>query len=119
MHRVYKVFNSLSEFEVAATQLSVAELRRFLDAQATAAGLSHRPPLHPSGPPVTASPRRRRCTPSRGTSGLTRSWGAQRSWRPSTTGRLQAEVHPVLLFEAIGGTGKSMLTWEWANPSRQ
>ena len=37
VHRVYKVFNGLSEFEVAATQ-SVAELRRFLDAQASAAG---------------------------------------------------------------------------------
>ena len=24
-----------------------------------------------------------------------------------------AEPHTVLLFEAIGGTGKSMLTWEW------
>ena len=24
-----------------------------------------------------------------------------------------ADAHPVLLFEAIGGTGKSMLTWEW------
>lgn len=24
-----------------------------------------------------------------------------------------ADPHPVLLFEAIGGTGKSMLTWEW------
>jgi hypothetical protein len=26
-----------------------------------------------------------------------------------------ADSHPVLLFEAIGGNGKSMLTWEWAN----
>jgi hypothetical protein len=26
-----------------------------------------------------------------------------------------ADTHPVLLFEAIGGNGKSMLTWEWAN----
>ncbi len=26
---------------------------------------------------------------------------------------LPADAHPVLLFEAIGGTGKSMLTWEW------
>ncbi|MBS1830833.1 MAG: DUF4062 domain-containing protein [Acidobacteria bacterium] len=25
-----------------------------------------------------------------------------------------ADPHPVLLFDAIGGTGKSMLTWEWA-----
>ena len=24
-----------------------------------------------------------------------------------------SDNHPVLLFEAIGGTGKSMLTWEW------
>ncbi|WP_281901751.1 caspase family protein [Phytohabitans aurantiacus] len=24
-----------------------------------------------------------------------------------------AQPHPVLLFEAIGGTGKSMLTWQW------
>lgn len=26
-----------------------------------------------------------------------------------------ADSHPVLLFEAIGGTGKSILTWHWAN----
>lgn len=26
-----------------------------------------------------------------------------------------ANPHPVLLFEAIGGTGKSILTWEWIN----
>lgn len=24
-----------------------------------------------------------------------------------------ADPHPVLLFDAIGGSGKSMLTWEW------
>ena len=80
VHRVYKVFNSLSEFEVAATQ-SVAELRRFLDAQAAAADRPPAPSPHPSGPTVTVSPRRRRCTPSRGTSGLTRSWDAPRNWR--------------------------------------
>ncbi|MEP0266831.1 DUF4062 domain-containing protein [Dokdonia sp.] len=26
-----------------------------------------------------------------------------------------SDPHPVLLFEAIGGNGKSMLTWEWTN----
>ena len=36
VHRVYKVFNSLREFEVTAAQ-AIAELRRLLDAQATAA----------------------------------------------------------------------------------
>ncbi len=52
VHRVYKVFNSLGEFEVAATQ-SVAELRRFLDAQAI--GTDQRP-----APVVADSGRRRR-----------------------------------------------------------
>jgi tetratricopeptide (TPR) repeat protein/predicted phosphodiesterase len=27
----------------------------------------------------------------------------------------RSDPYPVLLFEAIGGTGKSMLTWEWIN----
>ena len=26
---------------------------------------------------------------------------------------MAADPHPVLLFDAIGGSGKSMLTWEW------
>ena len=29
-----------------------------------------------------------------------------------------ADPHPVLLFEAIGGNGKSMLTWEWTTNTR-
>lgn len=30
-----------------------------------------------------------------------------------------ADAHPVLLFEAIGGTGKSMLAWRWVNHHAQ
>jgi hypothetical protein len=26
-----------------------------------------------------------------------------------------ADSHPIILFEAIGGVGKSMLAWEWVN----
>lgn len=113
VHRVYKEFNSLDEFAVAATQ-SVAELRRFLDAR--------HPPAH-SGLP-SASPE-----PDPGnTDGIPRPPALYAEPRyigsHAFVGRsaeletlcdwaAPSEPHPVLLFEAIGGTGKSMLTWEW------
>jgi hypothetical protein len=112
VHRVYKVFNSLNEFEVAATQ-SVAELRRFLDEEATEAG---RPPVPaaperaagdgiPVPPALYAEPR---YIGSHAFVGRAAQLATLNDWAAP------AEAHPVLLFEAIGGTGKSMLTWEWA-----
>ena len=111
VHRVYKVFNSLREFEAAATQ-SVAELRRFLDAQATAAG---QPPVPaasgaaagdgiPAPPALYAEPR---YIGSHAFVGRAAQLATLNDWAGS------AEAHPLLLFEAIGGTGKSMLAWEW------
>jgi hypothetical protein len=111
VHRVYKVFNSLSEFEVAATQ-SVAELRRFLDAQATPAdwplaGAASEPAAGdgiPASPTLYAEPR---YIGSHAFVGRTAQLATLNDWAAP------AEAHPVLLVEAIGGTGKSMLTWEW------
>ena len=110
VHRVYNVFNSLSEFEVAATQ-SVAELRRFLDAQAAPPG---RPPPRtapeptdddfPAPPALYAEPR---YIGSHAFVGRVAQLAMLNDWAAP------ADAHPVLLFEAIGGTGKSMLTWEW------
>lgn len=112
LHRVYAVFNSFHEFEVAATQ-SVAELRRFLEAESGSVdggqpaamtvepgdrGSIPRPPALYAEPPYIGS------HPFVGRSAqldLLNDWAAA------------AEPHPVLLFEAIGGAGKSMLTWEW------
>lgn len=51
--RVYKEFDSLTEFALAATQ-SVAELRRLLDAQPTAAAPAPRP--HRGGDRAAARP---------------------------------------------------------------
>jgi len=112
VHRVYKEFDSLSEFEVAAMQ-SVGELRRFLDAQATAVG---QPPVQaapgsaagdgiPAPPALYAEPR---YIGSHTFVGRAAQLANLNDWAAP------AEGHPVLLFEAIGGTGKSMLTWEWA-----
>ena len=111
VHRVYKVFNSLGEFEVAATQ-SVAELRRYLDAQAAAAGQERAPAAAgsaggediPAPPALYAEPR---YIGSHVFVGRAAQLASLNDWAGP------AEAHPVLLFEAIGETGKSMLTWEW------
>jgi Domain of unknown function (DUF4062) len=110
VHRVYKVFNSLGEFEVAAMQ-SVAELRRFLDAQAAPA----RRPLPPAAPEpegddIPAPPAlyaEPRYIGSHAFVGRAAQLSTLNDWAAP------AQAHPVLLFEAIGGTGKSMLTWQW------
>ena len=111
VHRVYKVFNSLGEFEVAATQ-SVAELRRYLEAQVAAVGQEQAPATAgpagrgagPAPPALYAEPR---YIGSNVFVGRSAQLASLNDWAAP------AESHPVLLFEAIGGTGKSMLTWEW------
>jgi len=112
VHRVYKVFNSLGEFEVAVTQ-SVAELRRYLDESAAAAGRDQAWVAAgsagggdiPAPPALYAEPR---YIGSHVFVGRAAQLASLDDWATP------AEAHPVLLFEAIGGTGKSMLTWQWA-----
>ena len=112
VHRVYKVFNSLGEFEVAVTQ-SVAELRRLLDAEAVGVDQQLAPVIArsadrndiPVAPTLYAEPR---YIGSHAFVGRAAQLATLNDWAAP------AEAHPVLLFEAIGGTGKSMLTWEWA-----
>src|SRR6185437_5036931 len=105
VQRVYKEFNSLHEFEVAATQ-AVAELRRLLDGQ-RASALTSRPDdadeiLAP--PALYAEPR---YIGSHAFVGRAAELQTLSGWAAPE------DPHPMLLFEAIGGTGKSMLTWEW------
>lgn len=105
VHRVYKVFNNLQEFETAAMQ-SVAELRRHLETHAAP------PPepeevehdLIPQAPALYAEP------PYIGSHQFV---GRKAQLTTLSDWASPADPHPVLLFEAIGGTGKSMLTWEW------
>jgi hypothetical protein len=113
VQRVYKEFNSLPEFDVAAMQ-SVAELRRYLEEQDTAAravpasGAREPEPDEadsiPSPPALYAEPR---YIGSHDFVGRVTELEKLNDWAAP------AEPHPVLLYEAIGGAGKSMLTWEW------
>lgn len=107
-HRVYKEFNSLDEFTVAATQ-SVGDLRRLLDSQTvTAIPRTRSQPVVDDGvpkpPALYAEPR---YIGSHAFVGRTAELALLCDWAAP------AEAHPVALFEAIGGAGKSMLTWEW------
>src|SRR5689334_22318896 len=109
VQRVYKEFNSLHEFEVAASQ-SVAELRRLLDAQQGSGAPAPAEPDSdsaddiPQAPELYAEPR---YIGSHSFVGRAAELATLTDWAQA------ADARPVLLFEAIGGTGKSMLTWEW------
>ncbi len=111
VHRIYKVFNSLDEFSNAAIQ-AVADLRRYLDQQAESTPEpvpDPKPtPAHPDGIPTPpgfyAEPR---YIGSHEFVGRRAQLDTLNDWATP------ANPHPILLFEAIGGTGKSMLTWQW------
>lgn len=104
VHRVYKVFNDVHEFEVAATQ-AVAGLRRYLDE----AGAP--PPAAREGRDVIPAPPAFYAEPPY--IGSHRFVGREAQLETLSDWASPADPHPILLFEAIGGAGKSMLTWEW------
>lgn len=113
VHRVYSTFNSLEEFSTQCIH-AVAELRRYLDENSTLATLpqtiaptlteSKTDPI-PTPPAFYAEP------PYIGSHTFV---GRKAQLETLSDWANAADSHPVLLFEAIGGTGKSILTWEWA-----
>jgi hypothetical protein len=87
VHRVYATFDSLEEFSKQAIH-AVAGLRRYLDAA----------PAFYAEPPYIGSHN---------------FVGSQAQLDVLSDWAVPADPHPVILFDAIGGSGKSMLTWEW------
>ncbi|HEX7304889.1 DUF4062 domain-containing protein [Lentzea sp.] len=94
LQRVYRVFTSLADFTAGATQ-SVADLRRLLGPGAAT--------------PEQSLYARPRYLGSHAFVGRHEQLTTLSDWAG------EAESRTVLLFEAIGGTGKSILTWEWIN----
>jgi Domain of unknown function (DUF4062) len=108
VHRVYDTFESLEDFRVKAIH-AVAGLRRHLDetqpqtpdpspAPATTSDPIPAPPAFYAEPPYIGSHQ---------------FVGRQAQLDVLSDWAVPADAHPVLLFDAIGGSGKSMLTWEW------
>ena len=101
--RVYDEFNSLDEFREKAAH-AAAGLRRYLDQiDGTPSEPKHDDPI-PHPPALYAEPRY---------IGSHQFVGRQAQLDVLNDWAAPADPHPVLLFDAIGGTGKSMLTWEW------
>jgi hypothetical protein len=112
VHRVYATFDSLEEFSSKAIH-AVAEIRRYLDEQNDLAiqqpadkiiaaekelNLIPTPPTFYAEPPYIGS---HKFVGRKAQLDVLNDWASA------------ADPHPVLLFDAIGGSGKSMLTWEW------
>ncbi|KJK42818.1 hypothetical protein UK23_35460 [Lentzea aerocolonigenes] len=99
-HQVYKEFNDLASFATAATQ-SIAELRQVLDVAEPV------PVAESDIPAAPALYSRPRYLGSHDFVGREAQLATLSDWaRPDGQ-------HAVALFEAIGGSGKSILTWEW------
>jgi hypothetical protein len=101
VHRVYAPFDSMEEFSKKAIH-AAANLRRYLDATPlpapTAADPIPAPPAFYAEPPYIGSHK---------------FIGRQAQLDVLSDWAVPADPHPVILFDAIGGSGKSMLTWEW------
>lgn len=113
VHRVYDTFDSLEEFKEQVPR-AVASLRRSLDDRDDRSSTSvaqqphqsdkaRRDPI-PTPPALYAEPRY---------IGSHEFLGRKAQLETLSDWASAADSHPILLFEAIGGAGKSMLTWEW------
>lgn len=100
-------FMSAADLKAKVTQ-SLHELREVLDRKSPAAPSSAVPPppaaagIIPAPPTFHAKPP---YIPGYAFQGRAKELSALRDWAGS--------ADPVMLFEAIGGMGKSMVTWEW------
>ncbi len=108
VHRVYAVFNSLDEFrdKIAAP---LAELQNIL---------APKDPTRPQPPTTSSHPASTIPTPPEFYAapdyiGRHTFIGRQAQLKTLSDWAQPTDRTNVLLFEAIGGNGKSMLTWEW------
>ncbi|MCP4612543.1 MAG: DUF4062 domain-containing protein [Planctomycetes bacterium] len=113
--RIYVIFDSLEDFTQQAIH-AVARLRRYLDEQDKAPtpqpkGDSQSQPSEKSDPNLIPTPPAFYAEPPY--IGSHDFVGRKAQLEILSDWASPADSHPVLLFEAIGGAGKSLLTWEW------
>ena len=106
LHRVYVEFHNLEDFKEKAIY-SIANLCRDLENL-------EEPPL-PAGPPRDPIPYPPDLYAEPPYIGSHKFVGRKAQLETLDDWAAASDPHPVLLFDAVGGTGKSMLTWEWIN----
>lgn len=112
--RIYVEFDSLEDFNSKAIH-AVARLGRYLREQDAASPNVDPPPSSKAGQeanPIPSPPAFYAEPPYIGSHNFV---GRKAELDRLSDWASPADPHPILLFEAIGGTGKSMLTWEWVN----
>jgi len=112
VHRVYAVFNSFAEFK-DQMHPPLAELNRHLNFAASDTQ-KEVPPTTTSRDPIPAAPA---FYAEPDYIGSHRFVGREAELQALSDWANRSDPTNLLLFEAIGGNGKSMLTWEWVtNP---
>jgi hypothetical protein len=112
VHRVYATFESLEEFKEQAGQ-AVANLRRYLDEQSAPAAPQSSEPNDRTEPYTIPTPPAFYAEPPY--IGSHEFLGRENELITLDEWASAADPYSILLFEAIGGAGKSIITWEWAN----
>lgn len=113
--RIYIIFNSIEEFTSNAIH-SVANLRRYIEEKDShftqPPGATGTPaPIISESDPIPTPPHFYAEPPYIGSHQFI---GRLNQLETLSDWATPSDSHCVLLIEAIGGTGKSMLTWEWA-----
>ncbi len=106
--RIYVDFNGVDDFTQKAIH-AVASLRRYLEERAEPPAqqpTDAAPAPIPTPPAFYAEP---------AYIGSHEFVGRASQLETLSDWATPADAHPILLFEAIGGAGKSILTWEWAD----
>jgi hypothetical protein len=109
VHRVYATFDNLEEFKEKANN-AIANLRRYFDQQAASEAQPTPEPEQTKPLPIPAPPAFYAEPPYIGSHEFL---GRKAQLDTLNDWAAPADSHPILLFEAIGGAGKSLLTWEW------
>lgn len=114
VHRIYAVFESLDDFK-SKIAAPASDIRRHLEQQPSPQSINEIntakskedlvDPI-PSPPALYAEP---------AYIGSHKFVGRQSQLDDLNDWAQPANPHVILLFDAIGGSGKSMLTWEWTN----
>jgi len=112
IERVYAVFESLDDFK-AKIGPSLAELRRHLDASAVPGTSASGSGSEPKAEDVKRIPPPPEFYAESRYAGSHTFVGREAELNVLSDWADPADPTNLLLFEAIGGSGKSMLTWEW------
>lgn len=107
--RIYVEFESLEDFTQQAIH-AVARLREYLQEQETPTPPEPKEPDSEKPEPIPTPPAFHAEPPYIGSHEFV---GRRSQLETLDDWAGPADSHPILLYEAIGGTGKSLLTWEW------